>query len=131
MIRRSRQLLTQANAEPQADQWLAITLARAIWDNVPLLLVIDAALAMAAFPVLLAAGFGAIYVAPLLAALLMGPIWLAAIHVASKLLDGDGVSTGAFLRAIRGLGASRHTRRDCAGSADVVDAGDAGTLWPQ
>ena len=130
MIRRNRQLLTEANAEPQADQWLAITIARAIWDNVPLLLVIDAALAMAAFPVLLAAGFGAIYVAPLLAALLMAPIWLAAIHVASKLLDGDGVSTGAFLRDSR-IGCGRHTRRDCAGSADVLDAGDAGTLWPQ
>ena len=104
MIHRSRQSLNRAEADPQADQRLAVTLARTIWDNVPLLLVIDAALAMAAFPVLLAAGFGAVYFAPLLAALLLGPIWLAAMHVAGKLLDGDGVSIGAFFRAIREYG---------------------------
>ena len=106
MIHRTRQSLSRADDKSQADQWLAITLARTIWDNVPLLLVIDAALAMAAFPVLLAAGFGAIYLAPLLAALLLGPVWLAAMHVAGKLLDGDGVSTGAFFRAIREFGAA-------------------------
>jgi len=104
MIHRTRPVSNRREPDPQVDQWLAITVARAIWDNLPLLLVIDAALAFAAFPAMLAAGFGAIYLAPVLAALLMGPIWLAAMQVASKLLDGDGVSTRMFLRAIRDLG---------------------------
>ena len=103
MIHRTRPANNRREPDPQVDQWLAITVARTIWDNLPLLLVIDAALAFAAFPAMLAAGFGAIYLAPVLAALLMGPIWLAAMRVASKLLDGDGVSIKMFMRGIREL----------------------------
>jgi hypothetical protein len=104
MIHRSRSSATRRETEPEGDQFLAVTLARTIWDNLPLLLVIDAALAFAAFPALLAGGFGALYLAPLLAALMMGPLWIGAISVSRRLLDGDGVTVRHFARAVRELG---------------------------
>lgn len=104
MIPRTRSRSDRRDPEPRADQFLAVTLARTIWDNLPLLLVIDAALAAAAFPALLAGGFGALWLAPLLAAMLMGPLWLGAIAVSRKLLDGDGATTRTFIQAVRELG---------------------------
>ena len=37
----------------------------------------------------------------MLAALLMGPLWISAIAVSRKLLDGDGVTTRTFIQTVR------------------------------
>lgn len=86
------------------EQPLALVVGRAIWDNLPHLLVIDLLFALAAMPALLVAASGGVIVAPLLLAAGIGPIWLAALAAGEAMLDGEIVNPRRFLGFVRGLG---------------------------
>jgi hypothetical protein len=77
-----------------------MVIGRTIWENTPILIVIDLAIAIAALPALLVAGFGGLIVAPLLAALL-GPVGIATLATANALLDGEAVGIARFAGLIR------------------------------
>lgn len=96
---------THAPERDIAEQPLALVAGRAIWDNLPHLLVIDLLFALAAMPALLIAAAGGVLAAPLLLAMGIGPIWLAALAAGEAMLDGEIVSPRRFLAFVRGLGA--------------------------
>jgi hypothetical protein len=92
----------KATIPQEASQALPLVIGRTIWENSPILLVIDLALAIAALPVVFVAGFGGLIVAPLLLAVTVGPVGLAALAAANALLDGEAVSIGRFAGFVRG-----------------------------
>jgi hypothetical protein len=94
--------LTQRD-EPQS---LPLVIGRTIWENSPILIVIDLTIAIATLPALLVAGFGGLIVAPLLLAITAGPVGLATLAAANALLDGEAVSIGRFAGFVRGSVAS-------------------------
>lgn len=92
---------TKAIAAKDERQSLPLIIGRTIWENSSILIVIDLALAVVALPALLAAGFGALAVAPLLLAVMAGPVGLATLVAANALLDGEAVSIVRFVNLVR------------------------------
>jgi hypothetical protein len=93
----------RAPARPRNDDSerpLAVTIGLAIWENSPILLAIDIAFAIACLPALLVAGSGGLVVAPILLAVLGGPVWIAALKVSEAILDGEIVGTRRLVSMI-------------------------------
>jgi hypothetical protein len=87
----------RARARIETDErQLPVVIGRAIWDNCPILLAIDAAMIAACVPALLLTGAGGLVGAPLLLALMFGPVWMAALTASEALLDGEGVGMRQF-----------------------------------
>jgi hypothetical protein len=83
-----------------SERPLAVTIGLAIWENSPILLAIDIAFAIACLPALLVVGSGGLVVAPLLLAVLGGPVWIAALRASEAMLDGEIVGPRRFVGMI-------------------------------
>lgn len=83
------------------DRPLAVTIGLAIWENSPILLTIDIAMAIACLPALVVGGTGGLVVAPILLAVFAGPVWIAALMASEAVLDGEVVGIRRFAGMIR------------------------------
>jgi len=79
----------------------ALAVLRTIWYNLPLELAVNVTIVLAALP----AAVVSVVVSPLIAvpvaALCLGPLWMAAFVVSLDLLDGRAVAYGDFVRAVK------------------------------
>jgi hypothetical protein len=79
----------------------ALTVLRTIWHNLPLELAVNVTIVLAVIP----AAVVAVAISPLIAvpvaAVCLGPLWMAALAVSLDLLDGRAVGYGDFVRAIK------------------------------
>jgi hypothetical protein len=92
---------THAPERDPAEQPLALIVGRAIWENLPNLLVIDLCFALAVMPALLVSAAGGLLAAPLLLAVGVGPVWLAALAAGEAILDGEIVSARRMFGMLR------------------------------
>jgi uncharacterized membrane protein YesL len=79
-----------------------------VWSNLPLLLALDAVLALAAVPAVVAVLGGGYLVAPVLAGVTVIPVWTAVVAATDRMALGDAVSLRTWARlfcrhALRGL----------------------------
>lgn len=87
-----------------SDAPLLLRVGKIFWEHLPLLLLADLALGLALVPPVIAALIGLELLAPWIAALTLGPVWLATCVLALNLLSkqpGSG-SWRNFLRSISG-----------------------------
>jgi hypothetical protein len=78
----------------------------AVWDSTPLLLLMNAVLAVALLPAVFAVAAGAAPMAPFLAAACAGPVWAAIVAITDRLALDAPVSPRLFAAMLR-----RHWRR--------------------
>lgn len=107
--------------------------ALAVWHELPLLLVINAAFCLTLVPAVLAYGTAARPVAPLLAAIFAGPVWATAIRFGERALDGERTSLGdlgGLLRRSIRTGIMIAAVPAIAASAYLATGSLAGTLPP-
>jgi hypothetical protein len=69
-----------------------VLLGRAVWANLPLLLAIDLLVVLASLPALVTFAAGWAVFVPLVAGVLLGPVWAAAMSVAGAMVREDDVS---------------------------------------
>jgi hypothetical protein len=81
-----------------------VRLGRLIWTELPVMMVINLLVTLAAAVIAMTVVSMAV-VAPLLAALLLGPVWIGAVAVSERMLTGDAVGMRDLVTAIR-----RHAR---------------------
>ncbi len=79
----------------------ALAVLRTIWHNLPLELAINVTIVLAALPAAVVAVTVSPLVAVPVAALCLGPLWMAALAVSLDLLDERAVAYGDFVRAVR------------------------------
>ena len=104
----SRVGTTSSSRLREPEQPDLIQLARVVWSEAPLLAVIDVCIALGAAAVA-AAAVVAVALAPFVAALLLGPVWIAAVASCERIRDGNGTGVAGFLGDIR-----RHGRTGAA-----------------
>jgi uncharacterized membrane protein YesL len=85
---------TEAGNPPRLDR-------AAVWHHTPLLVVMNAALALALLPALLVLLGGAVLAAPFVAALTLGPAWAATVSVTDRIVVDEPVSVAVFGRMLR------------------------------
>jgi uncharacterized membrane protein YesL len=95
-------------AREAAWRGLPAQVAALVWANLPLLLVLDAVLALAAVPAGVAVLSGGYLVAPVLAGMIVVPVWTAVVAATDRMAAGDAVSLRTWARlfcrhAVRGL----------------------------
>jgi uncharacterized membrane protein YesL len=91
-----------AAVEPDAEHpQLPVWVGRTIWDNLFLLLVMDAVLFVGAIPTIVLSFTGGFLLAPLLAALTLGPLWAGTIAVTDRLIQDEAVSLRKFAKSVR------------------------------
>lgn len=73
----------------------------AIWSNLPLLLVMDGALFVAALPAAALFFFGGSLLAPLAAALALGPVWAGSVASADRMIRDEAVHVRDFAESVR------------------------------
>ncbi len=105
--------------------------ALAVWHELPLLLVINAAFCLTLVPAVLAYGTATRPLAPLLAAIFVGPVWATAIRFGERALDGERTTLrdlGRLLRRCTRTGIVIAAVPAIAASAYLATASLAGTL---
>ncbi len=95
-------------AQGAAWRGLPAQVAALVWSNLPLLLVLDAVLALAAVPAVVAVLGGSYLVAPVLVGVTVIPVWTAVVAATDRMAAGDAVSLRTWAElfcrhAVRGL----------------------------
>jgi uncharacterized membrane protein YesL len=116
---------TGTEVQEPAWRWLPGQVAHAVWTNLPLLVVLDAVVVVAAVPTLVAVLSGGYLLAPAVAALTVVPAWAGVVAATDRLVAGDAVSWRTCAELLR-----RHARCGVAlGSvAALVATAALGTL---
>jgi uncharacterized membrane protein YesL len=84
-----------------AWQGLPRQVATTVWANLPTLLVVDACVVVAAAPTVVMVLAGGYLLAPLVAALTLGPVWAAIAFTTDQMVRDEPVSLRAFAGALR------------------------------
>jgi hypothetical protein len=82
----------------------ALAVLRTIWHNLPLELAVNVTIVLATLPAAVVAVTVSPLVAVPVAALCLGPLWMAALAVSLDLLDGRAVGYSDFVRAVKRWG---------------------------
>lgn len=85
---------------PPPDRFDAARLARLVWSELPLLAVVDLLAGLAAAVVAVTA-LSVAPLAPVVAAVLLGPVWIGAVACCDRLVAGDPCGIRDLLREIR------------------------------
>lgn len=94
--------LQMATAESDTEHpQLPIWVGRTIWDNLFLLLVMDVVLFVGAIPAVVLSFTSGFLLAPLLAALTLGPLWAGTIAVTDRLIQDEAVSLRKYAKHVR------------------------------
>jgi hypothetical protein len=101
---------------------------RTVWANLPLLLVVDVLVVLAALPAVAVALAGWPLFAPLVAGALVGPAWAAAVSVAGALLREDSVGARQLPSAFRRHGPAGLRIGLLVGAVATIAAGTL-TMW--
>jgi hypothetical protein len=109
----------------------------AVWHHAPLLIAMNAALALALLPPVLLLLGGAVLAAPFAAAVTLGPTWAATVAVTDRMVVGAPVSAGVLVRMLReqwrpGLRIALVPAVVCASVASAADLAvgpSGGSLW--
>jgi uncharacterized membrane protein YesL len=75
---------------------LPIQVGRAVWSNLPLLLVMDAALFVGAIPVIALFFGGGSVLAPLVGALTLGPLWAGTVATTDRMIRDEAAGLQTF-----------------------------------
>lgn len=88
-------------AEPDTEHpQLPIWVGRTIWDNLFLLLAMDAVLFVGAIPAIALSFTGGFLLAPLSAALTLGPLWAGTVAVTDRLIQDEVVSLRKYAKHV-------------------------------
>lgn len=93
--------MVAADSDAAGHSQFPIWVGRTIWDNLFLLLVMDAVLFVGAVPAISLFFTGGFLLAPLLAALTLGPLWAGTIAVTDRLIQDEAVSLRKFAQNVR------------------------------
>ncbi len=96
----ARRLISVPTEDIQGDAHVAVRVAATVWWNLPLLLAVDLILLLGAVPAIVVAVVTPV-AAPLVAALTVGPLWIATIALSDRLWTGRAGSLPRFFRLVR------------------------------
>ena len=96
----ARRLISVPTEDIQGDAHVAVRVAATVWWNLPLLLAVDLILLLGAVPAIVVAVVTPV-AAPLVAALTVGPLWIATIALSDRLWTGRAGSLPLFFRLVR------------------------------